>query len=538
MAMFLYKLFSVILLFLTIFMKCDAKYEGLFFSRDETSEIYNIPMLKEATARTLDSLVLSSPTAIACPAKSGNEDEFNKLHSFGKNCLFVRNSYEKNYFVDDDMDIEICDIPYKLSLIYDKTTDAFSFGFEMYYEKSKHTGFINSNQENYTGITNLYLRTQILPKTPTEDTENSKLLFLDDKTELGFKWINAFQTKFNFEVNRLIETSYNASYTARGRRKCDNYDLGNGYFRNRDISNLYDELYSDANQKRMLENIKLPTSELSDKNREAACEPEHECFAKWLSVPSELFHYPAAEPTSCSNLLTVPIWKSTIGDVLKNLDIFLHAFSEAFSYPLGNITILAGVQGILELPTNSEDDQSKKMITLGINDMPVPNIIYKIIKFKTEICDKNPNSNQTENEESKKPSCKSTLRAMIVVIHINPYFDRETDRICEDECKNWKWDEIQYRNTAEGRIKSKYIYCCSAMDKKVREQLGIKYEYNNEAEKLNTVSIDDVLSLGHLPLYDYTTENFEPNDVSGLVVESYQLLMEQEQNQSQSHQNH
>lgn len=78
----------------------------------------------------------------------------------------------------------------------------------------------------------------------------------------------------------------------------------------------------------MLEGVKLPTSESDDKYEEMACEAENQCFTKWLSVPGELFHYLAANPISCSDILTVPIWKSTIKDVLDKFDKFLYAFSQ------------------------------------------------------------------------------------------------------------------------------------------------------------------------------------------------------------------
>ena len=78
----------------------------------------------------------------------------------------------------------------------------------------------------------------------------------------------------------------------------------------------------------MLENIKVPTKDLDDEYKEAACELENQCFTKWLSIPKEQFHLLATKPTSCSNLLTVPIWKSTIEAVLNKLDNFLFALSQ------------------------------------------------------------------------------------------------------------------------------------------------------------------------------------------------------------------
>lgn len=58
----------------------------------------------------------------------------------------------------------------------------------------------------------------------------------------GFLWIHAFQTKYNFESNRLIQSVYNLSQTTRGFHECDDYDLGKEFFNGLEINNLYLEV--------------------------------------------------------------------------------------------------------------------------------------------------------------------------------------------------------------------------------------------------------------------------------------------------------
>ncbi|XP_065213762.1 uncharacterized protein LOC135840931 [Planococcus citri] len=564
---FMCKCFLTILLSLAISDASENEHEALYFGQ----HVPRIMIDPKQLAKLKDPLI-NVPMATACPAKSTEERTFDDIGSIGKNSLFVREIYAKDHRADE-VDHKICEDSYKLSLIYNANLDQFEFGFEIYYDKSKfkNSDFVDSIRSRYDMITNTHsiknhVKTAIsyMPNVPpvpflsrlssfpgaSRIFQEAKIYLNDTRqTELGFLWIESFFTKYNYQQNHAVQTTYNVlvpSITWKS-HECDDFNLGNGYFKNTDIVDLYNKLYNEDNQRRMLEGIRVPTSQPNDEYKEAACESENECFTKWLSIPSSQFQIISAKPVSCSNLLTVPIWKSTVEKVLNKLDNFLYAVSLI----LGRLTIHSGVHGTLQLPIQSDPNKRTKKITLGGKYMPVPDIIYKLVKYQRSTCTKPAEHNQHNDndgvdnddggkddddddddvdddvDESKEEKCVTSLGAMIVVIHNNPYFNEETDKVCKDQCEDLGWEEIQKINSAEGKPESKsYIYCCKTTDPEVRKKLGINYNFPDEIEYNPNIESTSALSLKSIPVFNFETHHFDQQNVYDFVLYVYRVMFE------------
>lgn len=113
--------------------------------------------------------------------------------------------------------------------------------------------------------------------------------------------------------------------------------------------------------------------------------------------------------------------------------------------------------------------------------IPVPEILYKVVKYKPNNC-------------PKKALC---WYSATIVIHNDPNFDPNKDKICKDITADWGWIEVtkQAASESEGTPKqSSYIYVCQSNSKLLTRLMG--YSVGGEPSKTNN------LNLSEFPSYD------------------------------------
>ncbi|KAL6951785.1 hypothetical protein U1Q18_052186, partial [Sarracenia purpurea var. burkii] len=160
------------------------------------------------------------------------------------------------------------------------------------------------------------------------------------------------------------------------------------------------------------------------------------------------------------------------------------------------LRIVAGVSEILQLPYIKQSFFRPKNYVYFTHEkfsIRPPNIIYKIVKFKTNRC-----------ELGIDQFC---WYAVIIVIHNDPYYD-EKKPICEDLNETLGWSEIKYEklSSEEGQNPSKFIYVCKINNKSI-EGIGLTYDWH--------------LHLGALSLFEFPDEYSEEYATKNVINEAY-----------------
>ncbi|XP_065210754.1 uncharacterized protein LOC135838876 isoform X2 [Planococcus citri] len=253
---------------------------------------------------------------------------------------------------------------------------------------------------------------------------------------------------------------------------CQNYNLGKEILANTNV----DLFYTENNQKEFFQDMTLPPI-----GSEGACSSEHKCLMKWLLLPSDQFQFGSSSTQlQCSNIPTIPIWSSTIENILRNVDEYLYTLSRISNKPL---KIIAGVNQYLQLPNKQLGINNYVILVKEKNILAVPKIIYKIVQLKSTKC-----------EDFK------CWYSVLIVIHNGPYFS-DQDRICEDMSESLGWDDIRYEKWSNEASKSKFIYVCPITEKTL-EKVGLVWEKNSRFEEL---------SLLHFPHFNEANQPLESN---------------------------
>ncbi|XP_065224368.1 uncharacterized protein LOC135848395 [Planococcus citri] len=302
-------------------------------------------------------------------------------------------------------------------------------------------------------------------------------LLLDNTEHMKFLWIPLFKVWYpvgHYEFRKIVYEIHRNNIDAT--LQCEDYSLGQELFEFHQHTKTGHPLYSKDHQMVVLGGVKLPPPEA-----EGACEPEYECLMKWQLIPADQFQFGYSESLSCSNLTTVPLWRSTLEGIMKKLDHYLYTLSRVSGKPL---RITAGMAGVLQLQNDSWIWGSNRDIYLNEDTkLRVPKIIYKVVKFESNQC---------------KGDAKSCWYGIVIVIHNGPYFV-EKSRICEqDKSGELGWEEIRYETWSYEGPQSKFIYVCS-ISAGIFSKLGLTFKKD--------VPVQD-LSLLRFP---YLDENNQPS---------------------------
>ncbi|XP_065223920.1 uncharacterized protein LOC135848074 [Planococcus citri] len=242
--------------------------------------------------------------------------------------------------------------------------------------------------------------------------------------------------------------------------ECKNKNLGMQFYAK---DNLY-TYYLDGNQKTVFKDVTVP------KIRSVYVSP-HALLApyQFQTIPSE--------EISCSSLVEVPIWYETAEEPLNYSEKFLVAASQVTSQRL---KIIVGTYETLTLQT--EKGNKPHEMFLNGKKIPIPKIIYKIVKFKSH---------------NRGVGKRTYWFNAVIVIHNQPQVNKE-DIICEDKSKYWGWESLRYMSTTnrDENTKSDFIYVCE-LDKDMQTKLG--YYTSNE---LN-------LELDYFPSYNKKNARIE-----------------------------
>ncbi|XP_065213273.1 uncharacterized protein LOC135840580 [Planococcus citri] len=390
-----------------------------------------------------------------CPAQTIDEREFDKEFSFSNGSLFVKNMQDESLPPDE------CKNPQKLSMAWFKET--VEFGYEIYVEESK--GFVPSHYESYESTKYLLeIKSSSWTKffqhlIEMSKTEEEVILQLDEsKPIMEFIWIPLF--KVWFKANRLRKIEYQIRKdNINPMPTCQNYNLGEELFFHADI----DSFYKEESQEKAFNGLQLKLG-----LQKAECEAEFDCLEKWSLIPTDQFQFGSSSPLICSNITTVPIWRSTVKKILEKLDRYLYALTQVSGKSL---RIVAGVSGVLALPRSRS---LKGLLALLDNyvyfkhqkfTIRAPHRIYKIVKYKTNDCDSSLDSSVC-------------WHGVLIVIENSPFF-QEKNRICEDRTEILKWTEIKYETSSSdvGAKPSKYIYACKINQKSI-EGVGLTYKFD------------------------------------------------------------
>lgn len=157
------------------------------------------------------------------------------------------------------------------------------------------------------------------------------------------------------------------------------------------------------------------------------------------------------------------------------------------------------------MPKEAGFEKTKKIKLGKKGEISVPNVIYKTIKYEVPVPDKNDD----------KGRLVLTTKAIIMVLHNDPYFEVK-DAFCEKQnCKNWGWEEISA---------SKYIFCCPRNEKTFKN-LGLKFDGDENEE----------LDLTNIPIYDSHSKTTTHTNIVKDVVDKMVKLIAGEEDSKDNH---
>ncbi|XP_065213033.1 uncharacterized protein LOC135840429 [Planococcus citri] len=406
--------------------------------------------------------------AVACPALSTEESDFNNDVSFGKNSLFVRNIFGPFRSLYNMADIE-CEFSYEISVSYHRASGVFAFGYEVYFDSIQWSGFETSNYTEFDSVSTAFSKTRNLAYN-VRKSKKAELKFTNDRPA-DFIWLWMFRMIFNTDNNRPSQVTYTPSPHRDTGIICQDFSLGYEIYKERsiDVNSSYE------NQIDAFKNVKIPTSEPEDEYKEVACESETECLIKWSLIPSDEFRFQGPKHISCSDSVTVPIWKTVANEMLNALDNALYALQEIIN---GKLRVISGVHGELVMP--STGFFKSKMIRIGSGSkimgggqITVPSIIYKVIKYYED-----------DNSDSE-------TKAIIILVHNDPYFDEENEVCSKSKCELLGWTKVIHEMIPVAKRRSKYVYCCPR-DKATTEKLGMPCDKESEELGLEHFVLHDV----------------------------------------------
>ncbi|XP_065225196.1 uncharacterized protein LOC135848998 [Planococcus citri] len=438
---------SYMILFIFVASIKSEDEEALIFDR-YNSALFELPNPVPKKARG------TGAWATACPAPQS------AAGNLMKNALIVQQINEEGDQLSE-VKINICKESYKPSLVFDPEHVNFHFGYAIYYKLRDSDYFHYFNRKKFMTpeeATRLMREHMILkgsflfgkkakeamrPKQNTVQDENDEIWFKGNR-KMGFTWLYLNKLRFDFYKNILEKVIYvirgNNKWPVAG-EQCADYTLGSAVYENIKI----DQLYSQANQKKIFTSVSLPPTHCEGgvcRMEKTNCELYNLCLSKWLLIPMGQFVFGSSATPVCSNLATIPIWTDTVEKVMLKVDQYLYSL---YRVTKGKLLIIGGItDDVLELPKSGTRTRGKSKIYLDTENskIPVPKIIYKIVKY------------QFKHLESEKIT--PCWYSAIIVIHNDPYYKKETKLCQKDVTKDWGWDAIT-KDSWENEFNNVYV---------------------------------------------------------------------------------
>ncbi|XP_065223665.1 uncharacterized protein LOC135847863 [Planococcus citri] len=433
--------------------------------------------------------VNSGPYAFACPAKGGDEELFNQRRSLDNKSVFVRyySALKENHMGDI-----LCKKYLKLAVVVrtteaDKKEKLVEFGYEVYIDTSQFKQEFNTSDFNQFG--------RLLPPTSPfnralsfmANSNNAPTMDKKEQTNIGSKtvsqtldfiWFSRAVLKYNFDTWNVEKLTYFITPDVdQLDAMCTDNELGANFF----DKNEPNRFYWLSAQERIFKEVILPKDLLKDGGE---CKIAQNCVKQYNLLWSYQYRSALTRSFSCSELTTIPVWYETAKEPLNYSEKFLIAGAKVTKREL---KIIAGTHEILKFPSKKYDNDQEMYLQISktTNKIPIPKLIYKIVRYNSHEC-------IGEDEEN------ICWFDMVIVIHNQPEV-LPTDIICEDKSEEWGWESIRFMSTTNKNVdeKSKFIYVCE-----LNETLGKKLGYVSDTRKGD-------LKLNYFPYYNEGEKKLE-----------------------------
>ncbi|XP_065225065.1 uncharacterized protein LOC135848904 [Planococcus citri] len=437
----------------------------------------------------------------ACPASSQLETYFTNYHSISKNALFVEHIYKDRVYARN-MEINICDEPFKPIIVWDTSEKTHRIGYELYYKKTQNTSLKCDIYSRFEKI--VYGKKESIPSTSRDikrvrkykDEDGNTVFELLNymNTELVFYWIPVISikswtpvlvslSKFNYRQISFEKDVMNIYKPQETMTECKEYNLGDGWQKvsTNEMTN---------------ETSKLPPWPPQNEPTPTPCSKTDEnCKQLTQIMPMRYFHTTAAKLATCTYLNVAHIWKNIANGRLKKIDQYLYAVY--WIWVTNDIKIIFGIQGELISEKNFLADSSYDGISnLSKNErnriFPTPKIMYRLVKYEV----------------------KGNLYQTIVVIHNNPSTDEVTseDRICREEDEVKGWDRIKNIEGEPG-----LSYACP-LTKQTVERITVAKD---------AFLLSEALELNAFPKYDANIGGISRDDETENIEKEFEYITNQ-----------
>lgn len=421
----------------------------------------------------------------ACPAFTQQEKEFDEKVSLSGNSLFSRFVYPGEEYVKN-IDLDICDKPYKPVMIYNIERDKYEIGYELYHEDSEDINFhsLDEPYDNYRPVRNSknYPYYEILnqPTPPSdfvtvcEDGPRVGFNFTDGFAVLIFHWRYVFDVKssgYNKKVSNFVG---GPTFTHDQPIKCE------GYYLHKQDGNIFSEKTQEIYLKDILAPEAKPNPGFGSK---LFCGQSYGCLENAQIIPLQYFDTHAEKIASCSHMNMIPVWKTIADGQLRKVDLFTIALDET----INAAEKVFGVSGILRMKKKTGPTEPQELFLSDPEHqktIPVPKIIYRIIEH---IRLRRPNTAE--------PVKMERIRyAAAIIIHNDPSPVPDTERLCKKESGLVGWDKIINEDSRTG-----LTYVCP-VTAELNEKLGA-YDHIT-SEMFQNLNLNAVPYSSDLTRYD------------------------------------